>query len=374
MNKKKISIWFWIEMFSPHIGALAAALSSRGFKVFYVANHGLFKERSQQGWENPDLAKAKLVLASNKADFIRLASKAPSNSVHFTQGLRGNGLIKVAQNVLRKKNIKHLVIMETVDDTRWHGVFKRILYRLLFLRWRNYLTGVLAIGKDTSSWVIKRGMESSRVYSFAYFLKDYKINYLSKKLKKKRNSLFRFVYVGNLIKRKNVDNLINAIAKLKLDNIELWIVGKGPEENYLRSLAKFIIPGKVKWFGVVPMSKASKIIRQSDCLVLPSRFDGWGAVVSESLMVGTPVICSNTCGSSVVVKASRFGGVFPPNHKTAFVNMLRKQYKSGKLNLNKRHKIAKWAKCLGANAGAEYLDLIITNPKKASKHIPWKIY
>ena len=91
-------------------------------------------------------------------------------------------------------------------------------------------------------------------------------------------------------------------------------------------------------------------------------------------MVGTPVICSNTCGSSVVVKASGFGGVFSPKNKTAFVNMLRKQYKSGKLNLKKRHKIAKWAKCLGANAGAEYLDLIITNPKKASKHIPWKIY
>ena len=142
-----------------------------------------------------------------------------------------------------------------------------------------------------------------------------------------------------MIKRKNVDNLINAVAKLKLDNIELWIVGKGPEENYLRSLANFMIPRKVKWFGVVPMSKASKIIRQSDCLVLPSRFDGWGAVVSESLMVGTPVICSNNCGSSVVVKASGFGGVFSHNHKTEFVNVLRKQYKSGKLNLKKGIKL-----------------------------------
>ena len=102
----------------------------------------------------------------------------------------------------------------------------------------NSIAGVLAIGKNTPSWVIKRGMEPSRVYSFAYFLKDYRINHSSKKFKKKRNSLFRFVYVGNLIKRKNVDNLINAVAKLKLDNIELWIVGKGPEENYLRSLAK----------------------------------------------------------------------------------------------------------------------------------------
>ena len=35
------------------------------------------------------------------------------------------------------------------------------------------------------------------------------------------------------------------------------------------------------------MSKVYSIIRQSDCLVLPSRFDGWGAVVTESLMIGT---------------------------------------------------------------------------------------
>ena len=43
MSKKKSSIWFWIEMFSPHMGALAAALAKRGFEVFYVANYGVFK-------------------------------------------------------------------------------------------------------------------------------------------------------------------------------------------------------------------------------------------------------------------------------------------------------------------------------------------
>ena len=176
-----------------------------------------------------------------------------------------------------------------------------------------------------------------------------------------------------MIKRKKVDHLINAVAALKFEKVELWIVGQGPEEKYLRSLADFLIPKKVKWFGVVPMYKASNIIRQSDCLVLPSRFDGWGAVVSESLMVGTPAVCSDACGSSVIVKASGVGGVFSVNHKNAFVNMLRKQYKLGKLDLKKRQKIAHWAKCLGASAGAEYLDLIITNPKQAIKNIPWNI-
>ena len=100
MNKKKISIWFWIEMFSPHIGALAEALAKRGFKVFYVANNMLFKERSKQGWKSPNIKKAKLILASNKKDFIRLALKAPEDSIHYSQGLRGNGQIKIAQNIL----------------------------------------------------------------------------------------------------------------------------------------------------------------------------------------------------------------------------------------------------------------------------------
>ena len=90
-------------------------------------------------------------------------------------------------------------------------------------------------------------------------------------------------------------------------------------------------------------------------------------------MVGTPAVCSDACGSSVIVKASGVGGVFSVNHKNSFVNMLRKQYKQGKLNIKKRQKIAQWARCLGANAGAAYLDLIITNPKHAIKNIPWNI-
>ena len=64
------------------------------------------------------------------------------------------------------------------------------------------------------------------------------------------------------------------------------------------------------FFGILPMSKIPKIIRKTDCLVLSSRHDGWGAVASEALLEGTPVICSNACGSSVAVKASKVGGIF----------------------------------------------------------------
>ena len=186
------------------------------------------------------------------------------------------------------------------------------------------------------------------------------------------NIPFRFIYVGQLTKRKGVDNLINAIASTRLKKIELWIVGSGPEEKNLRTLADFVLPQKVKWFGTVPMVKIPSLMRQSDCLVLASYFDGWGAVISESLMVGTPVICSNACGASITVKASGVGSIFPVDNKKALINSLRNQYKKKKLNLKKRKQIAEWAKCLGASSGAEYLELLITNAKKNLLKAPWK--
>jgi glycosyltransferase involved in cell wall biosynthesis len=57
--------------------------------------------------------------------------------------------------------------------------------------------------------------------------------------------------------------------------------------------------------------------------VLPSRFDGWGAVVNEALMVGTPVICSNRCGASDVIENGRNGYVFEAGSARALRERLR---------------------------------------------------
>ena len=120
------------------------------------------------------------------------------------------------------------------------------------------------------------------------------------------------------------------------------------------------------------MSKVPEMINQVDCLVLPSLHDGWGAVTSESLMTGTPVICSEACGSSIVVKASKVGGIFSSNNQKNLANILYKQYKAGKICDRERQKIARWAKCLGARSGAKYLDQILNNKDNNFINEPWK--
>ena len=373
MSKINNSIWFWQQMVTPHMAALASALATRGFKVIYVANEILSKKRSNQGWEKSKLEKAKLLLARSKDDVIRYALYAPKNSIHLCQGLRGNGLIKYAQKVIRKRNLSHWVMVETIDDIGLLGTIKRIVYRLLFFYWYKKITGVLAIGRNTPEWFIARGIDRNRIYPFAYFLKEPKTKRLLK-LSIKKKLPFKFVFIGELIKLKKVDLLIKSIAALKSKEIELWIVGSGPEEKYLKSLANLLLSKiKVKWLGVVPNKEIPNIIYQANCLVLPSRHDGWGAVVSESLMVGTPVICSDKCGSSVVVQASGVGGVFTANNQQSLIVSLRTQLRKGHLSTKERKKIIEWSKCLNATSGAKYLESILNlnNHKVNLIKLPW---
>ena len=171
MNKSDKQIWFWQGILSPHMGDIAAELAKLDYKVIFVSNEILSRDRIKQGWERAKLGKAKFKLAINKDAVIRLANKAPANSIHFCQGLRGNGLVNYAQKIFKDRNLSHWAMLEKVDDRGFKGILRRVLYRIIFLYWRIHLQGVLAFGYGTKEWIIKRGMSKNQVHSFAYFLK-----------------------------------------------------------------------------------------------------------------------------------------------------------------------------------------------------------
>jgi len=355
---------------------LADALAAEGNPVVYVANEQMSAERAQQGWKAPSLAVAQLQLAPDKKSVTAIVQSAPTNSIHLCQGLRGNGLVAAAQQHLRARGLRQWVIMETVDDAGWRGLLKRLIYRGLIWYRRNSLEGVLAIGADTADWVIARGMPLSKVFPFAYFLRAPDIQEQQKTLNNRTvKRSYRFIFVGNLIELKRVDRLIAAIAALNRTEVDLWIVGSGPDEAALKAQAVRLLPERVRWFGRKPMNEISTLMAQADCLVLPSRHDGWGAVVSEAMMVGTPAICSDACGASVVVRASGKGGVFSAGSDTALLEQLRKAVDAGHWSLKKRQNLAQWAVALGAQAGARYVLSILDYSFGTTKRPlpPWEV-
>lgn len=344
------------------MAGLAQALARRGWPVTYVAEEPMSAERAAQGWTPPTLDALSLRFAPDAASASGLAAEAPEGSIHICQGLRGNGMVNAARLALGRAGHRQWVVMETVQE---HGQLATLLKRLEYARLvrsaRAELEGILAIGHATPRWLMARGMPAEAIGPFAYFLPDVAA---PPPTVRPASAPFRILFVGRLIELKRIDTLIAALAQLvarvPARTIELVVVGSGPLEAQLRAAAAAALGTRVDWRGSVPMAEVPSIMAAADCLVLPSRHDGWGAVVSEALMAGTPVLCSTRCGAAGVVAASGQGGVFPPGDVAALAAALQRLVAAGPLPSEARLALRRWATCLGASAGAAYLEAILT--------------
>ena len=95
-----MNVWIWQQMLTPHMAYFAESLSSLGHNVTYVITELVSEKRKLSGWEVPELRKTRIELVSNSDQIHALFLTVTSNSVHLCEGLRRNGLIGTAQQIL----------------------------------------------------------------------------------------------------------------------------------------------------------------------------------------------------------------------------------------------------------------------------------
>lgn len=105
------------------------------------------------------------------------------------------------------------------------------------------------------------------------------------------------IFVGRLIKDKNVDLLIKSIklVKKEIPNIKCVIIGDGPEKDMLKNLTKELkIEDNIKFFGILDeYVELISYLKSSKVFVLPSTREGFGIVVLEANSCGLPVVTVN---------------------------------------------------------------------------------
>ncbi len=114
-----------------------------------------------------------------------------------------------------------------------------------------------------------------------------------------------FLFVGRLIRRKNVDLLIRAARRLNDDRIAVVIAGSGGEMDTLEKMAggdpRIIFAGNVS-HDELPLYYAL-----SDALVLPATQEPWGLVINEAMASGLAIIAHRHCGAAIDLVASDNG-------------------------------------------------------------------
>jgi glycosyltransferase involved in cell wall biosynthesis len=105
---------------------------------------------------------------------------------------------------------------------------------------------------------------------------------------------FRLLFVGNLLERKGVKDLLQAFASpsLRARNIELIMAGGGPVDLYRGMAEQLGIAHRVTFTGWVSQEAARSLMVNADALILPAYDEGLPLVILEALASKTPVICT----------------------------------------------------------------------------------
>lgn len=108
------------------------------------------------------------------------------------------------------------------------------------------------------------------------------------------NEHFELLFVGNLLERKGVKDLLHAFATpgLRARDIHLTMAGGGPVDAYKAVAADLGIADRVTFAGWVSQDDARVLMVNSDALILPAYDEGLPLVILEALASRTPVICT----------------------------------------------------------------------------------
>ncbi|MGQ7867787.1 glycosyltransferase [Sunxiuqinia sp. sy24] len=129
-----------------------------------------------------------------------------------------------------------------------------------------------------------------------------------------------YLFVGRFQPMKGLSQLITNFNKVREKNEVLILVGDGPLrpdiERQIKDLGlerEVLLPGKFEGESLFAWYKLAKLF------ILASNHEPFGAVINESLILGTPVLCSSVAGATYFVKEGINGLIFNPWDSNDFV-------------------------------------------------------
>ena len=181
-----------------------------------------------------------------------------------------------------------------------------------------------------------------------------KPNFVEKREQSERILDDYFVYIGRLDEIKGINFLIEAWKDID-ENIELYVIGTGPEKEKIKKFIEKNNIKNVKMLGFMQRNKIFDIIQKSRAVVVPSNWnEPFGMVIIEAFSKGVPIIASKIGSIPYIVDHNVNGILVDPGDKLKLKESINNIFYDNKLN-----------KALGKNAynkfNEYYTDIVNYN-------------
>jgi glycosyltransferase involved in cell wall biosynthesis len=134
----------------------------------------------------------------------------------------------------------------------------------------------------------------------------------------------QIIYVGAILPKKGVRDLVEALAAKEFNNVRLKLVGDGFYRQELLTIAERMgLKDRVEWTGLQPQGEVAKAMRSADIFCLPSYTEGRPNVVNEAMASGLPVIATRIGGIPDMVEEDQTALLYEPGDVEALRDCLR---------------------------------------------------
>jgi glycosyltransferase involved in cell wall biosynthesis len=129
------------------------------------------------------------------------------------------------------------------------------------------------------------------------------------------DGIFRIVQLSRLYCLQKGQHIlleaIHILIKKGVENIQLFFIGDGESEEYLRNLThQYQLDDRVFFLGAQSQEYIFEHLCEYDLLVQPSLYEGFGLTVAEGMAAGVPVLVSENQGPLEIVDNGKYGYVF----------------------------------------------------------------
>ena len=129
---------------------------------------------------------------------------------------------------------------------------------------------------------------------------------------------YDMIYVGRLTYQKDPQRLmrLSAMLKARKEDIKIAVVGTGELDDETKSLCKELgLEENVQFLGF--QSNPIKMVSDSKCMILTSRWEGTPMCALEAMALGTPVVSTPTDGMKDIIVSGENGYLFEKDEELA---------------------------------------------------------
>jgi glycosyltransferase involved in cell wall biosynthesis len=233
---------------------------------------------------------------------------------------------------LKRSNFFPLVsIVHHLRSNERRPAWQNALYRQVERLYLSGVDGYVFNSQTTRQAVAQAGVNlSNRAFTVAYPAGDrFSPNIGADEILRRaqKTGPLRLIFVGNVIPRKGLHILLQALEALPTRLCQLTVVGRlDVDKAYSNAIRRRIERGglgdSVHLSGSLSEERLTDSLRSSQLLVVPSFYEGFGIVYLEGMSFGLPAIASSAGAAHEIITHGQNGYLVPPGDARALAEIL----------------------------------------------------